>query len=280
MRSYARRKVADRFFWVAAVVAVVLALVPLFSVFYYVAARGVGGLSIDFFTELPKPVGEPGGGMGNAILGTLELVGLATLFALPVGILAGVYLAEDDGRAFARFVRTCTDVLAGVPSITVGIFVYGIVVVAMGRFSTIAGGVALAILMLPTVTRVTEELVRLVPSALREAGLGLGLPRWRVTVRVVLRTALPGIATGVLLAIARVAGETAPLLFTAFGDRGWPGALDRPVASLPVQIYTYAISPFEEWHQQAWTAAFVLMSLVLVLNVAARVLVRGKVKAT
>src|SRR5262249_4737723 len=196
--------------------AAVIVLVPLFSIFLYVIQRGIHGLSLSFFTHLPRPVGEVGGGMGHAIVGTLILIGLACCFGLPIGIAAGIYLAEIGRGRLARVIRFTADVLAGVPSITIGVFVYTLVVVTMRRFSALAGGVALAIIMLPTVTRTTEELLRLVPDSLREAALALGVPRWKATLRVVLRTAAPGIATGVMLAVARVAGETAPLLFTAF----------------------------------------------------------------
>jgi phosphate transport system permease protein len=257
----------------------VIALVPLGSVLYYVTARGIGGINLDFFSELPKPVGEAGGGMANAIVGTLKLVFLACALGIPPGVLAGVYLSEFGHNRFAQVVRFSADVMSGVPSITVGIFVYALVVLTTKQFSALAGGIALAILMLPTVTRTTEELLKLVPDSLREAALGLGLPKWRSTLRVMLRTAAPGIATGVMLAVARVAGETAPLLFTAFNNRFWASGLDQPTASLPVNIYTYAVSPYEEWHRQAWAAALVLLLLVLILNVAARVLVRIRVGA-
>ncbi len=274
-----RRKVVDQVVRGACVGATVLALVPLVSVMYYVAQKGLGGVNLAFFTELPKPVGETGGGMANAIEGTLELVGLACLFGIPSGVLAGVYLAELGHGWTAKVVRFCADVMSGVPSITVGIFVYTLMVLTMKRFSALAGGVALAVLMLPTVTRTTEELLKLVPEALREAALGLGVPKWRATLRVVLRTAAPGIATGVMLAIARVAGETAPLLFTSFNNRFWSDGIDQPTASLPVQIYTYAVSPYDDWHRQAWAAALVLVTMVLLLNVAARLLVRNRVRA-
>ena len=197
----------------------------------------------------------------------------------PAGIATGIYLAEYGHTRTARAVRFGADVLSGVPSIIVGMFVYGLMVVTMKRFSALAGGMALAILMLPTVARSTEELLKLVPNSLREAALALGVPRWRATLRVVLRTAAPGIATGVMLAVARAAGETAPLLFTALNSRFWPTGLDRPIASLPVQIFTYAISPYEEWHRQAWAAALVLVALVLILNVAARLVVRHRTDA-
>jgi phosphate transport system permease protein len=272
MTAYSRRKVVDVVArWLSASVAL-LALVPLLSVLLYVTAKGVLGLSADVFVGLPKPVGEPGGGFGNALLGTLELVGLACLVGLPVGVLAGVYLAEFADNWLARAARFSADVMAGIPSIVIGIFVYTLVVLSMRRFSALAGGIALAILMLPTVTRTTEELLRLVPHSLREAGLALGVPKWRVILRVVLRTGAPGIVTGVMLAIARAAGETAPLLFTAFGNRFWSFRLDQPIASLPVQIFTYAVSPYDDWHRQAWAAALVLLATVLLLNIAARLM--------
>ena len=276
---YGRRKVTDLLFRGACTFAVVLALVPLASVLFYTASRGLGGIDLDFFTKLPKPVGEVGGGMGNAIDGTLRLVAMACVIGIPVGVLAGSFLAEFPGSAFSTVVRFSADVMAGIPSITVGIFAYSVVVLQMGRFSAIAGAAALAVIMLPTVTRTTEELLRLVPGSLREAALGLGVSKWRATVFVVLRTALPGITTGIMLAVARIAGETAPLLFTAFNNRFWAQGIDQPIASLPVQIYTYAVSPFEDWHRQAWAAALVLVTMVLLLNVTARLVVRPSVGA-
>jgi phosphate transport system permease protein len=274
-----RRKITDLVVRTLCLVATLLALVPLLSLLQFVIVRGAGGLSWDLLTQLPRPVGEPGGGMANAIVGTLVLVGLASCVGIPLGITTGIYLAEYGHTRTARVVRFSADVLSGVPSIIVGMFVYGLMVVTMKRFSAVAGGVALAILMLPTVARSTEELLKLVPTSLREAALALGVPRWRATLRVVLRTAAPGIATGVMLAVARAAGETAPLLFTALNSRFWPTSLDRPIASLPVQIFTYAISPYEEWHRQAWAAALVLVALVLILNVAARFFVRHRTDA-
>jgi phosphate transport system permease protein len=278
LERYTWRKGVDRLIRAACVVATLLALLPLVSVLYYVSSRGIGGINLAFFTELPKPVGESGGGMAQAISGTLKLVGLSCLFGIPPGVLAGIYLSERGETRFGRLARFAADVLAGIPSITVGLFVYALVVTSTKRFSGLAGGLALAILMLPTIARSTEELLRLVPEALREAALGLGAPSWRVTVRVILRTAAPGIAVGVMLAVARVAGETAPLLFTAFNNRFWSDSLNEPVASLPVSIYTYAVSPYEDWHRQAWAAALVLLVLVLALNVSARLLVRHRVK--
>ncbi|MCK6531330.1 MAG: phosphate ABC transporter permease PstA [Myxococcales bacterium] len=276
---YSQRKLVDAAVRGLCLLATGAALIPLGLVLYYVTSRGIGGLDWAFFTELPKPVGEAGGGMANALLGTLELVGLACLFGIPPGVLAGVYLAEFGQHRFAKLVRFSADVMSGVPSITIGIFVYTLIVLRTKSFSAYAGGVALAVLMLPTVTRTTEELLRLVPESLREAALGLGVPKWRATLSVVLRTAAPGIATGIMLAIARVAGETAPLLFTAFNNAFWPTGLAQPTASLPVQIYTYAVSPYDDWHQKAWAAALVLIGMVLILNVAARVLVRHRVRS-
>ncbi|MDI3280708.1 MAG: phosphate ABC transporter permease PstA, partial [Bacillota bacterium] len=227
----------------------------------------------------PRAVGEPGGGMANAIGGSLMMVFLASLIGVPVGILGGVYLAEyGRGKRLAAAIRFTTDILNGVPSIVVGIFVYTMLVLPMRRFSALAGAVSLSIIMIPIVMRTTEELVRLVPDTLREAALALGIPRWRTIVSVVLRTAAGGITTGVMLAVARVMGETAPLLFTALNNRYWSFALDQPMASLTVQIYSYAISPFEAWHVQAWAAALVLMALVLLMNVVARFFIRGGFK--
>jgi phosphate transport system permease protein len=273
---YLRRRVVDVVARGLCVVMFALAVLPLLSLLAYVIKQGVGGLSWSFFTELPKPVGETGGGMANALAGSAILVGLACAVGVPVGIMGGIYLAEFGKNRFGDAVRFCADVLSGVPSIAVGVFVYTLIVLAMKRFSALAGGVALGILMLPTITRTTEELIRLVPDTLREAALALGVPKWRATLRVVLRTALPGIATGLMLAVARAAGETAPLLFTAFNNRFWSASLDKPMASLPVQIFTYAISPYDDWHRQAWAAALVLVAAVLVLNVAARLVVYGR----
>jgi len=278
-KSYARRKITDIVVRSACVSAALIALVPLVSVLYYVTSRGIGGINLEFFSELPKPVGESGGGMANALVGTLKLVFLACVFGIPPGVLAGVYLAEFGQSRFGKWVRFSADVMSGVPSITVGIFVYSLVVLQTKHFSAFAGGVALGVLMLPTVTRTTEELLKLVPESLREAALGLGLPKWRTTLRVMLRTAAPGIATGVMLAVARVAGETAPLLFTAFSNPFWSSGLNEPTASLPVNIYNYAVSPYEEWHRQAWAAALVLLLLVLLLNVCARLLVQSRAGA-
>jgi phosphate transport system permease protein len=278
--NYTYRKTVDRLVRALCVVAAGLAVLPLFSVLYYVASRGISGLNLEFFTKLPTPVGEAHGGAANAIVGTIELVGLACLFGIPPGVSAGVYLAEYGSTRFGKAVRFAADVMSGVPSVTIGIFVYALVVLKTKQFSAYAGGFALAIIMLPTVTRTTEELLRLVPNALREAALGLGVPSWRTSLAVMLRTAAPGVATGIMLAVARVAGETAPLLFTSFSNRFWTSSLSEPTASLPVQIYTYAVSPYEDWHRQAWAAALVLVTLVLTLNILARILVRNRVRSS
>jgi phosphate transport system permease protein len=277
-RNYHLRKLTDIAIRSISIGALVIAVIPLGLVLYYVTSKGVSGIDWHFFTRLPKPVGESGGGMGNAVIGTLQLLGLASLFGIPLGILVGIYLSEYGDQKLGRLVRFAADVMSGVPSITVGLFVYSLVVIRVKHFSAIAGAIALAILMLPTVTRTTEELLKLVPESLREAALGLGVPRYRATIYIVLRTALPGIMTGIMLAIARVAGETAPLLFTAFSNRFWASGLNEPIASLPVQIFTYAVSPYEDWHRQAWAAAFVLVALVLALNLGARILVYYKGK--
>jgi phosphate transport system permease protein len=274
-RAERLRHIKSRFYTGVCALSAVVVLVPLVSIVLYIARRGLPGLSIAFFTNLPKPVGEPGGGMGNAVLGSLELIALACAIGLPIGFGAGLYLAEIGRGRFARAVRFTADVLGGIPSITIGVFVYAFMVVPMRRFSAIAGAVALAVVMIPTVTRTAEELLRLVPPHLREASLGLGVPAWRTTLFIVLRTALPGIGTGIMLAVARIAGETAPLLFTAFNNRYASVALDRPIASLPVQILTYATSPYAEWQSQAWTAALVLITIVFALNLAARLAARG-----
>jgi len=272
----ARRRGANALMWAGAVLATLAALIPLVMVLYYIAAQGLPALNPAFFTHLPKPVGEPGGGMGNAIVGTLVLIALASAAGLPIGILGGIYLAEFGGNRFGAAIRFAADVLAGVPSIVIGILVWVIVVAPMHTFSALAGGAALGMMMIPTVIRTTEELVRLVPVSQREAALSLGATRWRTIFKVVLLAAKGGVITGVLLAIARIAGETAPLLMTALGNSSWSARLDKPIASLPVQIYTYAIGPWDEWHAQAWAAALVLVVMILILSVAARYATGGR----
>ncbi len=256
--------------------AVIIAVVPLLSVLWLVVSRGLRSMSLSFFTSLPAPVGEVGGGVGNAIVGTLYMVGLACVFGLPLGVGAGVYLAERGDGRLGQAVRFTAEVLAGVPSIVIGVVAYGIIVVRMHHFSAIAGACALAILMVPTLARTTEEMIRLVPSTLREAGLALGVPPWKVSLRVVLRTALGGLLTAALLAVARAAGETAPLLFTALNNQYWSFRPDQPMASLTVQIYNYAISPYEDWHDKAWGAALCLLLLIGTLSIVARLLHRER----
>ena len=244
----------------------------LFFILGYLIWNGGKSLNWSFFTQLPKPVGETGGGMANAIVGSLKLLMLAALMGLPVGLLTGVYLAEFGGKTFSFVVRYTTDLLNGVPSIVIGIFAYSLVVLPVKHFSALAGGVALGIMVIPITVRSTEEFLRAVPGSLREGAMALGASKWKTIVTVVLPAASGGILTGMLLALARVAGETAPLLFTAFGNRFWSPGFEQPTASLPVMIYTYAIAPYDDWHTQAWAAGLVLLGLVLVANLGARLL--------
>jgi phosphate transport system permease protein len=253
-----------------------LVILPLILILAFLIYQGASAVNLDFFTQLPKPVGEPGGGMANAIVGTLTLVGVASCLGLPLGILGGVYLAESRDRRLPWMIRFLADVLNGVPSIVIGIFAYTIVVLPMRHFSALAGGFALAVIMLPIVLRTTEELVRLVPASLREAALALGIPEWKVMLRVVLPTARAGIITGVMVAVARIAGETAPLLFTAFGNRFWSHGLDQPIAALPLQIFAYAIAPYDDWHRQAWAGALVLIVLIFSSSLVTRIATRGR----
>jgi phosphate transport system permease protein len=257
-------------------VAAVLATLPLLLILWHLIQKGAASLSLAFFTNMPKPVGEAGGGMANAIVGTLTLIGIACMIGLPIGIGAGIYLAEKRITPIAHSVRFLSDVLNGLPSIVMGIFAWEFLVRPAGHFSALAGGAALGAMMIPLVTRTTEEMLRVVPVSLREAALALGYPRWRTSISIVLRTALAGIATGALVAVARVAGETAPLLFTAFGNQFWSTSLREPIAALPLQIFTYAISPYDEWHSQAWAGALVLISIVLVISLAARFVTRSR----
>jgi phosphate transport system permease protein len=255
-------------------VAAFLTVVPLLLILYHLFSAGVTALNLDFFTRLPAPPGDLGGGMANGIVGTGVLMLLAGVLGIPIAIGAGLYLAEAGAGRLANVIRFIADVMNGIPSIVVGIFVWGWVVLAMGRFSALAGGAALAVMLIPMVTRTTEEMVRLVPRELREGGLALGFSRWRTTLGVVLPAARAGILTGVLVALARIAGETAPLLFTAFGNPFWEGRIDRPIAALPLQIFQYAISPYDDWHRQAWAGSLVLIGLVLAVGLAARFLIR------
>jgi phosphate transport system permease protein len=273
------RRSMNQLVTVAAAAAVVLVLAPLGAIFAYLVYKGLGSINWAFLTETPKPVGEAGGGMANAIAGSGYILGIASVMGVPIGIGAGIYLAEYGRNRFGDLIRFTADVLNGVPSIVVGIVAYGIVVIGQGHFSALAGGVALAIMMIPTITRTTEEMLLLVPNAVREAAYGLGVSRWRTTLSITLRTATSGVITGVMLAFARVAGETAPLLFTAFGNQYWNWKMNQPTAALSLQIYTYAISPFDEWHRQAWAGALILIMLIVASVSAVRIAAsRGMLK--
>ena len=248
----------------------------LFLILGYLIWNGGRSLNWDFFTQLPKPVGESGGGMANAIVGSLKLLLLAALIGLPVGLISGVYLAEFGGRTFSFVIRYTTDLLNGVPSIVIGIFAYSLAVLPVKHFSTLAGGFALGMMVVPITVRATEEFLRAVPGSLREGAMALGASKWRTIATVVLPAASGGIITGMLLSLARVAGETAPLLFTAFSNRFWSPGWNQPIASLPVMIYTYAIAPYDDWHRQAWAAGLILLSLVLLANLGCRLVLSGR----
>ena len=269
-----RRRATDRVMTALAVLTVVLVLVPLIAIFGYLVYRGVGSVNWAFLTQTPKPVGEAGGGMANAIVGSALILAIASVIGVPLGVGAGIYLAEFGRNRFGSAVRFTADVLNGVPSIVIGIVAYSIVVLYQRHFSALSGGVALAIMMVPTICRTTEEMLLLVPQALREAAYGLGVPRWRTTLSITLRTATSGVITGIMLAFARVAGETAPLLFTAFGNQYWNLHLNQPTAALPLQIYVYAISPYDDWHRQAWAGSLVLIILIVTSVAAVRYVVR------
>src|SRR5271169_5240205 len=268
-----RRRITDHIMTGIAVLTVMLVLAPLIAIFGYLVYRGVGSINWAFLTQTPKPVGEPGGGMANAIVGSMLILGIASVIGVPFGIGAGIYLAEFGRNRFGSAIRFTADVLNGVPSIVIGIVAWSILVRGRG-FSAAAGGVALAIMMVPTITRTTEEMLLLVPQALREAAYGLGVPRWRTTLSITLRTATSGVITGIMLAFARVAGETAPLLFTTLGNSFWNLHIDQATAALPLQIYVYANSPYDDWHRQAWAGAFVLIVLIVASMAAVRYAVR------
>jgi phosphate transport system permease protein len=269
-----RRRTTDHVMTGVAVLTVVLVLAPLIAIFGYLVYRGVGSINWAFLTQTPKPVGELGGGMANAVAGSAFILGIASIIGVPFGIGAGIYLAEFGRNRFGSGIRFTADVLNGVPSIVIGIVAYSIVVLYQKHFSALAGGVALAIMMVPTICRTTEEMLLLVPQALREAAYGLGISRWRTTLSITLRTATSGVITGIMLAFARVAGETAPLLFTAFGNQFWSLRYDQPTAALPLQIYVYALSPYDDWHRQAWAGALVLIILIVTAVAAVRYAVR------
>jgi phosphate transport system permease protein len=272
--NYWRRRATERIMFATTVVATALTVGVLLFLLGYLAWQGSSSLSLAFLTHLPTPVGEAGGGMANALVGSAKLLLVAALLGVPVGFIGGVYLAEFGRGRLAFFIRYAADVLNGVPSIVIGVTVYGLVVLPMKQFSTLAGGLALGIIMIPVTLRTTEEFLRLVPDSLREASLALGAPQWVTIVRVVVPAGLRGIVAGILLSIARIAGETAPLLFTAFSNRFWSDGWLQPTASLPVMIFTYAVSPYEDWHRQAWAAALVLLGLVLGSNVLARLILQ------
>ncbi len=259
-----------------AFVSALLVIAPLGLVFFHLLVNGAGSVNWDFFTKLPAPVGALGGGMVNAIIGSLELLALAGAIGIPIGVLGGVYLAEYGSARINSVLRFLADVLNGIPSITWGVVVYGLVVLRFKGFSAYAGGLALGLIMIPLILRTTEEVVLLVPNGYREAALALGVSRWKTIVHIVMKTASKGIITGILLALARVGGETAPLLFTAFGNRFWNHSLSQPIAALPLQIFTYAISPYDDWHRQAWAGALVLVTGVFCVNVLVRILTRER----
>jgi phosphate transport system permease protein len=265
-----RRRAADKFATFLAVAAVVLVLVPLAAIFAYLVIRGIGSLNLAFFTQIPRPVGEKGGGMANAIVGSMVILFVGSLIGVPLGVGSGIYLSEYSRGQFGKLVRFTADVLNGIPSIVIGIAVYALLVLRQKHFSAFSGGVALGIMMIPTITRSTEEMLRLVPNSIREAALGLGIPQWRTTISISLRTAMSGVVTGIMLSFARVSGETAPLLFTAFGNQFWSAKLDQPIAALPLQIFIYAISPFDEWHRLAWGGALVLIVLIVITSASVR----------
>jgi phosphate transport system permease protein len=264
------RKLVSSLFVVFCACAVIIALIPLAFILFFVITQGIRAVNVEFFTHMPQPVGEPGGGMANAIVGTLILGGLAAMMAVPIGVASGIYMSEYAGSRFASVTRFAADTLNGVPSIVIGLFAYGVAVLPFKHFSALAGGFALGVMMIPIIARTTEELLLLVPGSMREGALALGATRARAVLSVVLPAALPGIVTGIVLALARIAGETAPLLFTAFNNRFFSTQLTEPVSSLTVQVYTYAISPYDDWHRQAWAGALVLVTIVLVCSLLAR----------
>jgi phosphate transport system permease protein len=268
------RRIFSSLFTIFCACAVIVALIPLAFILFFVVTQGIRALNFEFFTHMPRPVGEPGGGMANAIVGTLMLTGLAALMAVPIGVVSGIYMSEYAGGRFVSVVRFAADTLNGVPSIVIGVFAYGVAVLPFKQFSALAGGFALGVMMIPIIARTTEELLLLVPESMREGALALGATRARAVFTVVVPAALPGIITGIVLALARIAGETAPLLFTSFNNRFFTTKLTQPIASLTVQVFTYAIAPYEDWHRQAWAGALVLVSIVFICSLAARLATR------
>ncbi len=276
--AYRRRKWTNALMAVLTFLCTVAVLAPLFFILFFLMRTGLGALNLEFFTHQPGPAGEPGGGMANAIAGTLVLIAVAGLLGVPIGVLGGVFLSEYPNSRLGHATRLLADVMNGMPSIVMGLFAYTIIVLPMRHFSALSGGVALGVMLIPTVMRTTEEIVRLVPQSLREASLALGIPQWRTMLRVILPTAAGGIVTGIMVGLARIAGETAPLLFTAFGNRFWNWNPLQPIAALPLQIFAYAISPFDDWHRQAWAGALVLVMIVLVINITARYVAARQVR--
>lgn len=275
------RRIVNYAAMASAGVAALLVLVPLFLILGFLVTKGIGSVNWAFLTQTPKPVGEVGGGMANGIVGTFMILGIASLIGIPWGIAGGIYLSEYGRNTFGNFIRFTADVLNGVPSIVTGIAVYGLVVVTQKHFSALAGGIALGIMMIPIIMRATEEMLLMVPQTIREAALGLGIPQWRTTLSVTLRTATSGVITGIMLAFARVAGETAPLLFTAFGNQFWNLKFNQPTAALSLQVYTYAISPYDQWHKQAWAGALVMIAIIIGTIAIVRVVAsRGLLKGT
>jgi phosphate transport system permease protein len=270
MKHIRRRKIVSSVFVAFCAASVLLALIPLALILFFVVSQGIQALNVAFFINMPTPVGEAGGGMANAIVGSIIVVVLGALFAVPVGIVSGIYASEYAGTKFASLVRFAADTLNGVPSIVIGVFVYGIAVLPFRQFSALAGGLALGIMMIPIISRTTEELLLLVPSTMREGALALGATHARAVFSVVLPSALPGILTGIVLALARIAGETAPLLFTSLNNRFFSTTLTQPISTLTVQVFTYASSPYEDWHRQAWAGALVLVTMVLTCSLLAR----------
>lgn len=270
-----RRRIKDRCMTFIIGLFSLIAIIPLFLVFFHIIRNGLPALSFEFFTNLPAPLGEVAGGMGNCILGSLILIGIASLGAVPIGIFGGVYLSEYKNEPIANTFRWVVDLLMSIPSIVVGLFIYTSIVIPLHTFSALAGGAALGLLMLPIVAKTTEEVLKLTPLHVREAGLALGLSRWRVILFIVLRGKTSAVMTGVVLALGRIAGETAPLLVTAFGNRNWPQGLMQPTPSLPVQIYNYAISPYNDWHKQAWAGAFTLVVMIFLINLITRAIFSG-----
>jgi phosphate transport system permease protein len=271
-----RRKATDRIMTGLFTLCALLVILPLFLIFFDLLIKGAKELKLTLLIDLPHPVGEPGGGIANGIVGTLVITLMTMLWSVPTAVMCGIYLAEYGKGKFASAVRFAADTMTGVPSIIMGIFGYILLVLPMKRFSAWAGAAALSMIFIPVVARTTEEMLRTVPTTVREAALALGIARWKATLRITVRTAWPGILTGILLAMARILGETAPLLFTALGNQFWQSSLDQPMAAVPLQVFTYAISPYEDWHDKAWAGALVLITMVLVINIAARVLTRQK----